>query len=243
MDSEEKKFREVEEVMNRSGYTLADLMKASSRYKSSLLMMSDNDILKYREIYDCISNGGLESGEKGKKLEELSMLLFKKSVSNLFDVYRNCRTSTNEIDLLIRWTDTARVAGINGAFPCFGECFLCECKNYDGAVNVTFVGKFDSLMAVAGTKLGIMVSWDGVTGRNNWSDSKGLIKKIALSEKRYIIVLDKFDLNKIYSRQESVFSIVYDKYIALKNEIDYSKYIQKHESEDSMIREGDNQSC
>lgn len=234
MDLEEKRFREAEQAMRQSGYTLADFMMASSRYKSTLLMMSDEDITKYKELYDCISNGGLDKGEKGKKLEELSTLLFKNSVSNLFDVYNNCRTSTNEIDLLIRWTETARVAGMNGAFPCFGESFLCECKNYDGAVNVTYVGKFSSLMTVTDTNFGIMVSWDGVTGRSKWNDSLGLIKKIALSEKRYIIVLDKYDLKKIYNKQESVFSLVYDKYTALKNEIDYSKYIQKHEAEDSL---------
>lgn len=235
MDSEEKRFRETEQVMHQSGYTLTEFMIASSRYKSKLLMMDDEYIEKYRELYDCISNGGLDRGKKGRKLEELSTLLFDYSVSNLFDVYKNCRTSTNEIDLLIRWTEAARVSGMNGAFPCFGESFLCECKNYKGAVKVTYVGKFSSLMAVTNTNFGIMISWDGVTGRGKWSDSQGFIKKIALSDKKYIIVLDKYDLKKIYNKQESVFSLVYDKYTALKNEIDYSKYILKHEAEDNMM--------
>ncbi len=84
----------------------------------------------------------------------------------------------------------------------------------------------------------IMISWDGVTGRGKWSDSQGLIKKIALREKRYIIVLDKFDLKKIYEKKESVFSIIYDKYIALKNETDYDKYIEKHEAEDCITKKG-----
>ena len=193
MDSEEKRFRETEQVMHQSGYTLTEFMIASSRYKSKLLMMDDEYIEKYRELYDCISNGGLDRGKKGRKLEELSTLLFNYSVSNLFDVYKNCRTSTNEIDLLIRWTEAARVSGMNGAFPCFGESFLCECKNYKGAVKVTYVGKFSSLMAVTNTNFGIMISWDGVTGRGKWSDSQGFIKKIALSDKKYIIVLDKYD--------------------------------------------------
>lgn len=71
--------------------------------------------------------------------------------------------------------------------------------------------------------------------KRKWSDSQGFIKKIALSDKKYIIVLDKYDLKKIYNKQESVFSLVYDKYTALKNEIDYSKYILKHEAEDNMM--------
>ena len=235
MDLEEKCFKEVEQSIQQSGYTLADLLNASSRYNSTLLMMSSNDIAKYKVLYDTIENGGLSKGEKGKKLEELSTLLFEKSVENLFDVYNNCRTSTNEIDLLIRWTESVRLSGISGAFPCFNESFLCECKNYKGKVNVTYVGKFSSLMAVTNTNFGVMVSWDGVTGRSKWSDSLGLIKKIALSEKRYIVVLDKYDLKKIYNKEKSLFSLVYDKYMALKYEIDYSKYIVKHEAEASMI--------
>lgn len=221
--------------MHQSGYTLATLMKASCKYNSPLLMMSDDDIEKYRILYDCINNGGLKGSEKGKKLEELSTLLFQNSVSNLFDVYKNCRTSTNEIDLFIRWTENARVSGLNGAFPCFGESFICECKNYDRAVSVTYVGKFCSLMMVEDKTFGIMISWDGVTGRGSWSDSKGLIKKIALGEKKFIIVLDKYDLKRIYNKEDSVFSIVYDKYTALKNEIDYNQYIQRHELENSAV--------
>lgn len=153
----------------------------------------------------------------------------------MFDVYRNCRTSTNEIDLLIRWTENARLSGITNAFPCFGESFLCECKNYNGPVNVTYVGKFDSLMTATNTNLGIMISWDGITGRSPWNDSKGLIKKIALKDKKYIIVIEKKDLFLIREQKASIFSIVYDKYTALKNDIDYSKYIKPHSAEHSMV--------
>jgi hypothetical protein len=234
----EKDFKAVEQVMSQSGYTLADFIRESSRYNSSLLMMPDNSQMSFKELYECIDRGGLSKEEKGKKLEELSTVLFEKSVENMFDVYRNSRTSTNEIDLLIRWTEQARLSGVSSSFPCFGESFLCECKNYNGAVSVTYVGKFSSLMSVTSVDFGIMISWDGVTGRGKWSDSMGLIKKIALRERRYIIVIDKMDLKKIYERKASIFSIVYDKYMALKTEIDYNKYISKHEAEDIMMREG-----
>ena len=79
-----------------------------------------------------------------------------------------------------------------------------------------------------------MISWDGVTGRNKWTDAKGLIKKIALRENRYIIVLDRADLKEISEKKKSVFSLAYDKYTALKNEIDYNKYIEKHGAESFM---------
>ena len=235
MELEEHRFREVESAFSQSGYTLGEFLSASSRYNSTLLMMTDEHLSSYRLLYDSIANGGITTGEKGKKLEKLSELLFKKSVESLFDVYKNCRTSTNEIDLLIRWTEKARLSGISSAFPCFGESFLCECKNYDGAVKVTYVGKFCSLMTVTNSDFGIMISWDGVTGRSNWNDSKGLIKKIALRDRRYIIVLDKADLKKIYNKESSLFSLIYDKYISLKIETDYDKYIVKHDAEDSIV--------
>ena len=230
MALEEKLLERVEDLLNEAGYTLTDLIRTSSKYNSSLLMLDDESCKQCIELYNAISNGGLTRGEKGKKLEELSAILFGKSVENIFDVYRNCRTSTNEIDLLIRWTENARLSGINNAFPCFGESFLCECKNYNGPVRVTYVGKFSSLMSDTNTDFGIMLSWDGVSGKNKWSDSKGLIKKIALRDKRFIIVLDKNDLEQICYKKKNLFSIVYDKYTALKNEIDYSKYILKHEA-------------
>lgn len=234
MDNQEKIFRGVEQILHQSGYTLSELMKNASRYKSTLLMMNDENIEKFKELYYYIEGGKLSRADKGKKLEDLSKLLFQNSVANLFDVFKNCRTSTNEIDLLIRWTEMARISGISAAFPCFGESFLCECKNYNGAVGVTYIGKFSSLMTITNTKFGVMVSWDGVTGRSKWSDSLGLIKKIALKENRYIVVLDKKDLKKVCDKKESVFSLIYDKYTAIKNEIDYSKYIQKHEAEENM---------
>lgn len=233
MDKE--KFRSAEQLLNQAGYTLADLITASSRYNSRLLMLAEEHRIQCSHLYREIKNGGLTKREKGQKLEELTSILFSKGVENLFDVYTNCRTSTNEIDLLIRWTENARLSGISNAFPCFGESFLCECKNYNGSVNVTYVGKFCSLMAVTNVDFGIMVSWDGVSGRGKWSDSKGLIKKVALRESKYIIVIDKDDLKQICDCEKNIFSLIYDKYTALKNEIDYDKYIKKHEAQDCMI--------
>lgn len=235
MNLEEKKFRDAEQLLHQSGYTLTELMMASNRYNSSLLMISNEDSEKCKVLYNAIKKNGLTRVQKGQKLEELTTILFEKSVKSLFDVYRNCRTSTNEIDLLIRWTENARLSGMNNAFPCFGESFLVECKNYAGPVNVTFVGKFCSLMSVTNTTFGIMVSWDGISGRTKWNDSKGLIKKIALHENKYIIVIDKNELKQICDRKKNLFSLLYDKYMALKAEIDYKIYIEKHEAEDFMM--------
>ena len=232
------KLNEIAEAMNQAGYTLADLVNHFGCQHSSLLNMPDEYIERCKSIFWDIDKGQLSRIEKGKKLEELTKILFERSAGSLLDVYKNCRTSTNEIDLLIRWTENARLAGINGAYDFMGDTFLCECKNYDKAVGVTYVGKFSSLMSVTSAVFGVMVSWEGVTGRGGWSDSKGLIKKIALRENRYIVVLEKEDLRGICQNENNVFSVLYDKYTALKNETNYAKYITKHSAEEEMKGEG-----
>ena len=232
--NQEEKFNNASQLLKQAGYTLSDFMRDASKYNSSLVQMKDEDLTEFQRLYDEIDKGNLSRGEKGKKLEELTTLLFEKSVVNLLQVYKNCRTSTNEIYLLVKWTDQANLSGISQSFSFLGDSFLCECKNYEGAVGVTYVGKFCSLMLVTNTDFGVMISWDGVTGRSKWSDSQGLIKKFALSAKKYIIVLEKNDIEKIYTRKKNLFSLIHDKYLALKDDIDYQKYIATHDAEHDL---------
>lgn len=221
----------AEQLLKQAGYTLSDLMQDASKYNSSLLRFRKEDLDACKKLYAEIEKDSLDTGEKGKKLEELARILFEQSVEKLFTVYKNCRTSTNEIDLLVRWTEEARLSGMSQSFPFMGDTFLCECKNYDGKVSVTYVGKFCSLMLVTDTDFGVMISWDGVTGRSKWNDAQGLIKKFALSSKKYIVVLDKYDIKKICEEKKNLFSLLHDKYLALKDDIDYQKYIEKHDAE------------
>lgn len=231
---DEKVLAKMEDLLNETGYTLSDMINLMGQKNSKLLGLDDTSYKEFTSLYEAITSGKLSKEEKGTKLEEITFVLFKKSVSSMFDVYRNCRTSTNEIDLLIRWTENARMSKMDSAFPCFGDSFLCECKNYDGKVDVTYVGKFCYLMNITNTFLGIMVAWEGITARSKWSDSAGLIKKIALKENRYVIVLDKKDFERIYKKEANLFSIINDKYLALKYEINYDKYILKHDAEFKM---------
>ena len=61
-----------------------------------------------------------------------------------------------------------------------------------------------------------------------------IIKKFALSAKKYIIVLEKNDIEKIYTRKKNLFSLIHDKYLALKDDIDYQKYIATHDAEHDL---------
>lgn len=226
-------FKEAEKFLNDHGINISGFLEYECSKNPSFLQMSDDNHKLFCSLYDEVFTPSSTTKSKGNKLEDLTAVLFEKAFPNIFDVKKNCRTSSNEIDLLIRWKDAASRIGLINDFCGLGSTFLCECKNYEGKVSVTYIGKFFSLMSYTDTRLGVLVAWDGVTGKG-WTDGLGLIKKIALADKRYIIVITKKDLLEIYKKQKTIFELLRDKYHALKHDIMYDKYISKHEAEEKL---------
>ncbi|EJZ71381.1 restriction endonuclease [Lachnoanaerobaculum sp. OBRC5-5] len=226
-------YKLAEELLNEHGFDIPSFLYYECHKNPSFLQMSDDNHEKFCSLYDEIFTPSSTTKSKGNKLEELTAVLFAKAFPNIFDVKKNCRTSSNEVDLLVSWKDAASRIGLTNDFDGLGSTFLCECKNYEGKVNVTYVGKFFSLMSYTDTKFGILVAWDGVTGKG-WSDGLGLIKKLALAEKRYIIVLTKEDFYDIYQRNKNVFELLRDKYQSLKHDIMYDNYVSKHKAEGKL---------
>ncbi len=235
MKDEKINVEEIEDFLTDKGLTPYQLIYMLGKNNSSVLNLNQEDQCQFQQLYTEISNGCQDAGTKGKKLEKLISLLFENPTGSFFECRRNCRTSSNEIDLLLTWNENARMTNITAAFPCFGDTFLCECKNYDGKVDVTYVGKFYSLLSLADVKLGILIAWDGVTGRGGWDSAKGLIKKIALKEGIFIIVIDKDDLKEINEGKRHIYSLIYDKHTALRNDIDFSKYVSRHPAESDFF--------
>lgn len=221
----------IEQILEKNDLTLSDFLAAVDFDNSSLLRLGkcqqDNFIKIYNEIIKL--KGKSSQRTKGKLLEDLVSIIFD---VNLLEQARNIRTATNEIDMLLVWSEIARTSNIDHRFPCFGESFLCECKNYNKKVDVTYVGKFYSLLKVSGAKFGVMVAWEGITGRGKWIDAHGLTKKIALKDNVYIVILDRKDLKLIYDEKINIFSLLNKKYIELKNDVDFSKDITSHEQEE-----------
>lgn len=236
MDNERNMIEKAEEFFDDVGMTPSQLLCILGKHNSRILQLDERGHSKFSEIYEKIIKKDFRQKDKGKLLEELTYILFHEGYPGLFECRKNCRTSSNEIDLLLCWTENARMSGMNRAFSCFDDIFMCECKNYVKKVDVTYVGKFFSLLKVTNSKLGIMIAWDGITARSKWSDSSGLIKKIALGDKVYIIPIDRNDLDKIYRQETNIFSIICNKYSALKNDIDYLEYVKKHEAEIRFIK-------
>lgn len=170
---------------------------------------------------------------KGDALEELVSHLLAVS-GNLFLVERNLRTTTNEIDQLVMLTPNGKILLGGHLINSKLNCFLCECKNYDEKVGVTYVGKFCSLMLTNGVKLGILFSYHGVSGKQ-WSNGAGLIKKFYLHkekiEDRYCII--DFSINEFESilKGKNLLQIIDEQLISLQLDTDYTRYLTKHPAE------------
>ena len=170
---------------------------------------------------------------KGAALEELVAYLLQIS-GGIFKVLKNVRTSTNEIDQLVTLNENGRpFLGLQLISPRLGN-FIGECKNYSGAVDVTYVGKFYSLLLTTGINTGILFTYHGVTG-TGWTNGNGLIKKAylqrELDEHRVaIIVFSVTDYERIQNG-ENFISLVEEKLFALKTDTDISQYISSHEAE------------
>ena len=170
---------------------------------------------------------------KGKSLEELVTYLLKVS-GNIFEVKQNLRTSTNEIDQVFQLKPMGKCLLANGFIDKRYELFLGECKNYNKAVSVTYVGKFCSLMLTNQVKLGLLFSYHGLNG-SGWSNASGLVKKFYLHkekiEDRYCIIdINKDDFISI-NNGENLLDIISNKILALQLDTDYTKHLSKHPAE------------
>ncbi len=170
---------------------------------------------------------------KGKALEELVSYLLTIS-GGIFYVDRNLRTSTNEIDQIVSLTPKGKILLSYHLINPKLDYFLGECKNYDKSVNVTYIGKFCSLLLTNNVKIGILFSYHGVSG-TGWSNGTGLIKKFYLHkekiEDRYCII--DFSIKDFESILEgkNVLRIIEEQLNSLQFDTDYSKYLSKHPAE------------
>ncbi len=170
---------------------------------------------------------------KGECLESLVSHLLKVS-GNIFYVDRNLRTSTNEIDQVVCLTNMGKMLLGHNLINKKLDTFLCECKNYNKSISVTYIGKFCSLLLTNQIKLGIIFSYHGISGIG-WRDGSGLVKKFYLSkenvEDRYCII--NFSIKEFDSilNGKNLLQIIDEQIKSLQLDTDYSKYLQKHPAE------------
>lgn len=200
---------------------------------------SEEEREEYNKLLENFKNTNSSSSttnEKGKALEELATYTIK--TSHIFEIYNNIRTSTNELDQLVRINDCSRLLiGLKIIDERLAD-FIGECKNYQDKVPVTYVGKVCSLLSTTQNKICILFSYKGVTGKA-WEDSAGLIKKFYLSkeklEERFCIIdFNINDFEEIHNGNNFL-QIIDDKIRALKNDTDYSNFVTEHESTSQIL--------
>ncbi|MGF2173209.1 restriction endonuclease [Lactococcus lactis] len=179
-------------------------------------------------IQEIIDNQFENPTAQGSALEELTDKIFK--THSLYRTQKNLRTETNEIDLYIELDSFGTYVKSN-VEESLETKFLVECKNYTNKVGVTFIGKFASLMRVSNSTTGIFVSKNGITGNSDrWTESKGLIKKIALRDNSFIL---DFKLSDFFHLEgKSLPELLSSKINALKLDVNINDLIINHELEE-----------
>ena len=192
--------------------------------------LSGEKLEEYKKLFNLFehTNGSrLKATDKGTTLENL--VVFLATNTNLFEVLPNVRTSTNEIDTLLRTKPQAKL--ILRDFFEIATDILFECKNYNTTIGVTWVGKFHSLLQNQNCKLGIIFSYHGFTG-NGWNDAVGLTKKVYLKDEIVILDFNFQDFQKLQSGR-SFLEIIRNKIDSLKMDTtdEIEKYFRPHEAE------------
>lgn len=197
-----------------------------------------NDEKKFKKV---------KAKSKGTLFEEIIKILTIET--KIFSLLENITNDTNEYDIIIKPSKLAR--SIYNAIPkVVYQPIICECKNYASNVNVTWIGKLYSLLSLSNIKLGIIFSYEGLTGEHSkdnktecWTDAIGLIRKIFLKEGIAIISIDKYDLQEIING-ERFYDVVEKKYNELVLTTDISKekiYHPSNEKAQKIIDDINNQ--
>jgi hypothetical protein len=228
LDTEEKRNREItrldEEEMVEYKRLLKHLEQIHDKTKT------DSDKKKKTKATDK-QDDEYNTYEIGKALENLVSYLLEKS--GIFEIYENIRSSTNEIDQLLMLNFRGKMLKEFIDLPV--DQFLSECKNYQGKISVTWVGKFFSLLQTNQTKIGLLFSYHGLAG-SGWSSAVGLVKKLfllkeKLDERTYIIDINIADFSEI-AKGHSLLEIVHAKMKALKLDTKFTHFITKHPAEE-----------
>lgn len=204
-----------------------------------LTRLKDSDLVKYKELLQIlvevnskavtktkISDEGNNTFQKGKALEELVSFLLEKT--GLFNIYANIRSTTNEIDQLLELS--FRGKHFQKYLPFDEKMLLSECKNYNKKIDVTWVGKFYSLLVSNHSGFGFLFSYYGMTGKN-WDDATGLTKKIFLLKEKMnerIYILD-FNINdfRLIAEGSSFLELIGSKILALKTATNFDEFLKQ----------------
>lgn len=216
------------------GYT--NIINSLPLLRKQSISISDENKNKFCEMYANLNKYG-SSKDKGNKLEDL--IFFIVDNTPVFEGYQNIRSSTNEVDIFIRLSDLGNLMLSNKLIDLKSNQIVIECKNYDKTkIDVTWVGKFCSLLLQSPARVGVLISHKGFKGKGKWDSARGLAKKFyyykeRLDEKKYILDITLDEIVKSVNDDNFV-ELILNKIIALENDTKYENFITKHPAEKSL---------
>ncbi|MRN51975.1 restriction endonuclease [Paenibacillus monticola] len=220
----DKYFEALDE--KEEAYKVLSRIKASDMEEYKRLLQNFVDVNSKTVSTEKVERQEFNTTHKGKALEELVVFLFEKT--GLFKVYKNIRNSTNEIDQLLELSFTGK--HFKEYLPFTGDIYLSECKNYNKTIDVTWVGKFYSLLISNPTKYGFLFSYHGFTG-SGWDNAVGLTKKLFLHKERTEDKVHIIDFNyrdfQLILEGYSFLEILDSKIKELLTSTDYKKYLNE----------------
>ncbi len=178
----------------------------------------------------------------GDKLENIVKFIIDKSF--FFKVHKNIHTASNEIDEIIVLSDEGKQALhkfdlSRELLQIDSNIVLGECKNYSDPLNVTYVGKFYSLLISTGVNFGIIFTKMGLTGKpNEFHDAYGLIKVLRIIEKYQnqrdlrILWFDRNDY-KLMAEGVSFYKLIETKKISLDLSTRYEELLKQYSHDNS----------
>ncbi|MGW9574292.1 restriction endonuclease, partial [Paenibacillus terrae] len=152
--------------------------------------------------------------EKGALLEDFAVFLFERFQNA--NVKKNRRPTDNEMDVEISLSEIA--------LPQFMRDYLapkiiCECKNKaHSTVDVGMVAKLAELLPGRGSKIGIFISINGISG-SGWRYGEGKRKKILIKDGIPIISFRVKELEKIL-QGKNFYTMIKEKINNLFDEVD-----------------------
>lgn len=178
------------------------------------------------------SNDKCSTTIKGKSLEKIVCFILEHI--GIFDVKKNFRTHTNELDQLLMLNNIGKGFLASGLIDKRLEQIIGECKNYQNKVSVTYVGKLCSLLMTTDTKIGILFSYKGISGKK-WDNACGLVRKFYLckekKEDRYCILDFNLEDFKRINEGISILKIIEEKILSLQYDCNYENLINTHDAE------------
>ena len=207
---------------------------------------TDEDKRQFSELLDNLKKESETTREKGDRLEALVEFIIRKTY--FFEVYKNVRTETNEIDEVIVLSDRGKQAltsfGLSReCIPIDTDLILGECKNLKTTLGVTYIGKFYSLMNVTGISFGIVFTQKGLTGKSEgFKEAYGLTKILRMFENGrnadkdfFILTFTMDDYEELLSGV-TFFELVKAKKLELQLASNYNTFLRdnKHEAEDQI---------